>query len=881
MTEAQIAAKGKPARTAPVLGKERLDFVDVLRGFALIGVLVANIPSFMGQTGGIRAYPGVLDLSVRVLIQFLVQTKFYHMFSFLFGWGMSMQWRRAEARGAKFVPVFIRRLLILLAFGTLHGIFIWTGDILAMYAIYGFLLLAFRKRSERFILISMLVFLAYPLLRSLPIPPAEAFNEWYQHITAFLHFGDTAQDVLKTGTYWEVTRLRFEEFVGRQSLLGYAIGNIFAMFLFGLYVGKRRIFENVSQYFGLLRKVMWIGLAVGVVFNAGFTMAQLDPTFFGSEFRLFAYTASYTIGAPFMMLFYVSGLTLLLHPESGYGKFANFVRTRKPFFQRLLWVWVPLAGALTYAYTRFKASTGASRPGLVHGALALVIVFDVLVILLFFTLVFADKFAWRNRLFSLRFVGRMALTNYLSQSVVCTLIFYGYGLGLYGELGPAVGLAFSAALYMTQLFLSEWWLLRYQFGPVEYVWRTLTYGRRQPLRIGVTYADLQAPRWMQRLRGWTAALPVVLKLGLVWVLLLGWGVGLFYWNTHLSQREEAASFELLEEQPEAAESEPVSGDGDTVEVVAIATPQVIPVAYNPGPVVASGDLGQLAATFDAERALATVGTLTNAPYLGRAAGSLEGFRAGSYIASRFEAYGLQPAGDEGTFFQSFPVSYASLEAEPTISVTAPGGELFNSYQPHQDFAPYVKGYAGSGTASGAVVWVNDCLSEDFNTANAAGKIALCNDIDPLAAGRHAMEYGAQGLLLLTNPDERPADTGMAYADTWVPVSIPVLRVYPALVSDLLTGSGKNVPDLSITYLPFDLQTRVTFSVQASTSDEECPVEGCEARNVLGVLPGRDPALADEVIIVAANYDQYGQSPDGAVWAGANDNASGVAVLLEL
>ena len=196
---------------------------------------------------------------------------------------------------------------------------------------------------------------------------------------------------------------------------------------------------------------------------------------------------------------------------------------------------------------------------------------------------------------------------------------------------------------------------------------------------------MKAPEWIGRVRGWMASIPALLKLGLVWVTLLGWGAGLFYWNAQLSQRAEAAAFELLEEQPEVAESETISGDSGAAEVVAIATPQVAPVAFNPGPVVASGDLRELAATFDGERAFSTIETLTNAPYLGRAAGSLEGYRAGSYIASRFEAYGLQPAGDDGTFFQSFPVSYASLEAEPTISVTAAGGELFNNYQLHQDF----------------------------------------------------------------------------------------------------------------------------------------------------------------------------------------------------
>jgi uncharacterized protein len=88
---------------------------------------------------------------------------------------------------------------------------------------------------------------------------------------------------------------------------------------------------------------------------------------------------------------------------------------------------------------------------------------------------------WRRRLAPLAAAGRMALTNYLVQSIICTTIFYSYGLGLYGQIGPAVGLLLSIAIFALQLPFSMWWLSRFQYGPFEWLWRTLTYLRPQPM----------------------------------------------------------------------------------------------------------------------------------------------------------------------------------------------------------------------------------------------------------------------------------------------------------------------------------------------------------------------------------------------------------------
>jgi uncharacterized protein len=83
---------------------------------------------------------------------------------------------------------------------------------------------------------------------------------------------------------------------------------------------------------------------------------------------------------------------------------------------------------------------------------------------------------WRRRLAPLATVGRMALSNYLLQSLICTTIFYSYGLGLFGKVRPSLGLLFTIIIFLIQIPLSVWWLRRFQFGPIEWLWRSLTYG---------------------------------------------------------------------------------------------------------------------------------------------------------------------------------------------------------------------------------------------------------------------------------------------------------------------------------------------------------------------------------------------------------------------
>jgi len=132
---------------------ERVQVIDVLRGFALLGILVVNMSSFkIPVFGDLNEVAGVLDEVASWLIAFGFQTKFYVLFSFLFGYGLSVQMSRADDRGAPLVPRFLRRLLGLLLIGLAHALLLYTGDILVTYALLGVVLLLMRNARDEVLL---------------------------------------------------------------------------------------------------------------------------------------------------------------------------------------------------------------------------------------------------------------------------------------------------------------------------------------------------------------------------------------------------------------------------------------------------------------------------------------------------------------------------------------------------------------------------------------------------------------------------------------------------------------------------------------------------------------------------------------------------------
>lgn len=423
MTVVTAPITAPEAALGPTREGERIEILDVLRGFALFGILLVNMLAFnqVMMAAAVISLPeeNVIDRIATWLIRWLAEGKFYSLFSLLFGLGFTLQMMRAEAKGRRFVPVYLRRSLVLLVIGLLHAVFIWVGDILAIYAVLGVVLLLFRKMRPRGLLIwavallslTTLLLIAGTLLldmgRQDPAAAARIDAMFADQRATILQEVERASAIYATGSYAEITAQRAPEFVEMWLTSIFIFPSIFAMFLIGAYFAKRGILSDLEGHRGLLRRLCLWGLGLGLPLNAVYAtlfmsqgLSRMEPSW-----PLVAAIGSQAAGAPLLALGYASGLALL---------------------------WM--------------------QP------------------------------IWQPRLRLLAPPGRMALTNYLLQSLIATLIFYGYGLGLFGRLGSAVGIVITLLIYAFNVALSHWWLRRYRFGPVEWLWRTLTYGQPQPMR---------------------------------------------------------------------------------------------------------------------------------------------------------------------------------------------------------------------------------------------------------------------------------------------------------------------------------------------------------------------------------------------------------------
>jgi uncharacterized protein len=407
----------------PVSVHERIDLIDVVRGFALFGVLLANLvwitTDVVLTDARLSQLPTApLDRIVKPLVVFFVDHKFYTLFSFLFGLGFAIQLSRGEERHYNVVGVYGRRVSILAVIGLLHIAFIWYGDILLVYAIGGFGLLAVRHWNTRLLLtlaLALALFARAAVGVSLPIArapdsphvDAESKENAEKERTLATFDGTSYRDIAR-----ENAALYYRDIVARGVGL-FLLPQVFARFIFGLYVGRRNWARRTTQLRPTLRRLLPWAIGVGVIGNGtAMLIEQLQDT-------------------------------------SVLGRDSFWVHAGAP---------VEEVGILALAFAYLS----------------------VLVLL------FHRSASWRRRLGYLAPVGRMALTNYLTQSVLYFALFTGVGFGLYGDVGPAWCVGLALVIFAAQMAFSRWWLARYRFGPAEWVWRTLTYGQLQPMREPVS-----------------------------------------------------------------------------------------------------------------------------------------------------------------------------------------------------------------------------------------------------------------------------------------------------------------------------------------------------------------------------------------------------------
>ncbi|AFE07028.1 hypothetical protein COCOR_06632 [Corallococcus coralloides DSM 2259] len=421
----------EPSAAGPVELSERVHLLDALRGFALLGVFVSNSLSwFSGRSllpqeqAQALAAP-MLETVVRQLYAFFVDQKFITLFALLFGLGFALQMTRAEGRGTSIVPVYRRRLLVLLGIGLVHMFAIWVGDILSTYALVGFVLLLFRQRSDRTVLTWVAVlFVVLPLTLSIAQrygpellhgkEAAEAATkatreEEAAHRTAFFT-GLSSESVLTSQKANALYAWQNLPNPGRPIWLSIILGR----FLLGLWIGRKKLLEDVERHRKLLVRVMAWGLGVGSAFATLSLVLYLKKQ-----------------GVP-----------------GGPGGQAN-----PP-------VWMVGMRTLREVGYLFMGCGYAAA----------------------FALLF-QKERWRKVLGVLTPAGRMALTLYLMQSVISIALYDGWGLGLVGHTPPSRTVLMCLGVFSAQVAFSHWWLTRFRFGPVEWLWRSLTYGRAQPMRL--------------------------------------------------------------------------------------------------------------------------------------------------------------------------------------------------------------------------------------------------------------------------------------------------------------------------------------------------------------------------------------------------------------
>ena len=319
-------------------------------------------------------------------------------------------------------------------------------------------------------------------------------------------------------------------------------------------------------------------------------------------------------------------------------------------------------------------------------------------------------------------------------------------------------------------------------------------------------------------------------------------------------------------------------------VIRLAAPLVGPAA----------GLTAVAKQFDGARARADLAYIADPARGGRYTGSPGYQEAAAYMADRFKALGLEPAGDNGTYYQSFPLSDVGLTAMPTLDRL---GADAKRYVARSDFSESVGGRRGGGVAAGRVVYVGGGNKtteySDYVGVHPEGNIVMI--AGPSIAQQDRIDIarreGAIGVLVVTFNDLiKPSHIAAFEKET-----IPVLTITAAVADELIAASGKHVADLNqqlidrirraqnrpslraeiIQPISFDTETTVRISVPLG------PIRQITGQNVIGILRGSDPARADKFVLVGGHLDGIGTDPDGTVFAAANDNGSGPAVTLEV
>jgi len=399
----------------PVDDSRRIDFLDILRGFAVLGIQAMNIQSFSMPGAAYfnpLAYGDFAGLNGAVwwASDLLANRKFMTVFSMLFGAGIMLMYTRAEAAERPLAGLHYRRMFWLLLFGLAHAYLLWVGDILVAYAVCGLVLFLYRKLRAGWLLahgiIALVIGSGLLLMAGLSAPhwPPEQLAEFRAD---FLPASPKIAEELAVhrGGWLEAFRWRFNESLEMQ------------LFVIPFYT----IWRGTGA--------MLMGMAL---FKWGVITGQ-------AESRVYRVLLALAL---------LVGL-----PASWYGAHLAISGGWEPeiaFFLDAQWgYW----GSVLIALGWISALVMATRAGI-----------------------------WPAMQKRLAATGRMAFTNYILTTIVCTLIFHGHGLGLFGHVSRMGQAGITVAVWALLLWISPIWLARFRYGPIEWAWRSLSYGKRQAWR---------------------------------------------------------------------------------------------------------------------------------------------------------------------------------------------------------------------------------------------------------------------------------------------------------------------------------------------------------------------------------------------------------------
>jgi uncharacterized protein len=413
---------------APRSGGERIVALDALRGFALLGILLVNIMNFSG-INALGAEAEGTDRIVADLIRFFVQGKFLSLFAMLFGIGFWLQTTRLREKGAGLFPIWWRRLGVLFVIGLLHTL-LDPAEVLAVYALCAVLLLIFHKLSGKAVLLAAIVLMGLPHLQTAIVTPvyvAEPAAEVAPHTPAVPEEG-------------AATEPQEEEMHAWNAYLGGLAIRVHSRGTFAEVVDYNRRF-TAQRWTGSWVAYLWMTvplplMMVGMLIGRSGVLTRLDQ----EETRLkkvfwFGLGGGIVMGILVVALFDLAG-------KSGWNPWIAFPASWLFSLSGLVMALAYSAGLLLLLQRRIGASLQAA----------------------------------------LAPMGRMALTNYLLQTIICISLFYGFGLGLYGHVSASQAALIAVAIFAVQIVISRLWLRTFRFGPVEWLWRMATYWRRLALR---------------------------------------------------------------------------------------------------------------------------------------------------------------------------------------------------------------------------------------------------------------------------------------------------------------------------------------------------------------------------------------------------------------